>query len=104
MSLAAAVLAAALGVVKVVDLVKQVYPSPLASWQKNLLTLVLGFGLSALLTPSLRDWFLLGLFIAGLSSVVHDLQRLASALADERRQTVILRSNPANYRRSTPSV
>lgn len=80
---------------KVTELVKELIPYPLASWAKSLLSLVAAGTFAALVRVEVRDWFVLTVAAAGLSSALHATSRFFMALGDEYRQKVMLRvANP----------
>lgn len=87
-----------LGVVVLVDLGKLALPVPLPGPAKLVAALAISAALALGFAADLGDWVVLWLGIAGLASLLHSLQKLLTAIGDEKRLTVLLNTTPGRHR------
>ena len=92
-------LALALGVTRIVQLVKDAVPVALEAWVKASLAILLSAVGSIFLTSTLEEWFIMTAAASGLTSVIHEVTSALSLYGDDKKQQVILRAGGVRQRR-----
>jgi hypothetical protein len=84
--------ALAFGIVKVIQLIKEILPWPVEAWVKSTLTLAFA-GLGALpFVSGPGQWVLVAGGAAGLAGLIHQVTRLVTFVGDKAKTDVIVRT------------
>jgi hypothetical protein len=84
--------ALALGIVKIIQLIKEILPWPVEAWVKSALTLALA-GLGALpFVAGPGQWVLVTGGAAGLAGLIHQVTRFVTFAGDRAKTDVIVRT------------